>query len=638
MKVGGFFFVLVNAGSIQRQDMGMTELSRRTFMATGAAAVAGAALVSQTETAQAVQAGSRARAGAPNVVMITVDEMRFPQTFPAGIKTPEEFLKAFMPNLAKLWTRGVKFSNHYTAGTACSPSRASLVTGLYPHQNWCLQTRKGNQPGSAGPNAPALQREFPTYGKLMREAGYATPYVGKWHLSNAPETSTDPAAPFYLSAYGFEGLTIPDPIGTNGQGTYGDGDIAAQAATWLEARKPHERPFCLTVGFVNPHDKEFFWSGTEATTYNNLFKRAGATAAVTYDAAPPLDTPKAYGYTLPANWESAATLAANKPGAQVFARSFTDLMWGGVTDDPTVTTAYSLADYPGVPGAKIANAPFGYWTRSLDSYTQILNLVDQHIGAVVNSIPESIRDNTVIIMTADHGDYAGAHGFASNKAGSMYQEAVQVPLIVVDPRERITGDTNKVRTQLTSSVDIVPMLATIAHGDREWLKGDLAEVYQERLNLLPLLKSNTARGRDHVIMASDEWVPGFYVYNNARRHILGIRTADTKVASYTNWNTTGVADLSTMQVESYDYSTARGRLELDNQQGQTAKAQEQLKLLMGRYNRGAMAAPLPARFRGAVARGKSEYLAYIAFLDSLNANGSSNITRPNGIKEYMHLG
>ncbi|CAB4910906.1 unannotated protein [freshwater metagenome] len=93
-----------------------------------------------------------------------------------------------------------------------------------------------------------------------------------------------------------------------------------------------------------------------------------------------------------------------------------------------------------------------------------------------------------------------------------------------------------------------------------------------------------------------------------------------------------------MQVESYDYSTARGRLELDNQQGQTAKAQEQLKLLMGRYNRGAMAAPLPARFRGAVARGKSEYLAYIAFLDSLNANGSSNITRPNGIKEYMHLG
>jgi uncharacterized sulfatase len=257
---------------------------------------------------------------------------------------------------------------------------------------------------------------------------------------------------------------------------------------------------------------------------------------------------------------------------------------------------------------------------------------------VVNSIPEGVRDNTVIVMTADHGDYAGAHGFASNKAGSMYQEAVQVPLIVVDPRERITGDVSKVRLQLTSSVDIAPMLATIAHGDREWLKGDLSEVYQERLNLLPLLKSNTARGRAQVLMASDEWVPGYFVYNNARRHILGMRTADTKVASYTDWNETGVADLSTMQVESYDYSDVRGRLELDNQQGQSAKAQDQLRLLMGRFNRGAMAAPLPARYRGAVARGKAQYLAYIALLDSLNANGSSSITRPNELKKYIHLG
>ena len=112
---------------------------------------------------------------------------------------------------------------------------------------------------------------------------------------------------------------------------------------------------------MNPHDKEFFWSGTEATTYNNLFKQAGATPAVTYDAVPPLDAPKVYGYTLPANWESAATLAANKPAAQQFTRSFTDLIWGGISDDPTVTSAYSLADYPGLSGAKIANAPFGYW-------------------------------------------------------------------------------------------------------------------------------------------------------------------------------------------------------------------------------------------------------------------------------------
>ena len=162
------------------------EISRRGFIAgtaagavvAGVTAGAGSAVgAPPTPTRQ-----GKARAGAPNIILILVDEMRFPMTFPAGVKTPEQFLEKFMPNLGKLWKRGVKFSNHYTAGTACSPARACLVTGLYPHQNWCLQTRKGNLPGSNGPNAPALQRDFPTYGKLMRQAGYRTPYVGKWHF------------------------------------------------------------------------------------------------------------------------------------------------------------------------------------------------------------------------------------------------------------------------------------------------------------------------------------------------------------------------------------------------------------------------------------------------------------------------
>jgi len=110
----------------------------------GSAMVTGSAMAAQSEPTRK----GTARAGAPNVILILVDEMRFPMTFPAGIKTPEQFLEKFMPNLGKLWKRGVKFSNHYTAGTACSPARASLVTGLYPHQNWCLQTRKGNLPAS----------------------------------------------------------------------------------------------------------------------------------------------------------------------------------------------------------------------------------------------------------------------------------------------------------------------------------------------------------------------------------------------------------------------------------------------------------------------------------------------------------
>ena len=101
------------------------------------------------------------------------------------------------------------------------------------------------------------------------------PTIGKWHVSileaNAPGLG--------LTAYGFDGLVYPDPTGANLQGTVGDPNdgflsdeaIASTAVEWLSTKSRGPAPWCLTVSFVNPHDKEFFWAGTEFQTYNNLF-------------------------------------------------------------------------------------------------------------------------------------------------------------------------------------------------------------------------------------------------------------------------------------------------------------------------------------------------------------------------------
>ena len=214
------------------------------------------------------RAGARAAGGKtpPNILMILVDELRFPRVFPQGISTAAEFLARFMPHTYELWRCGVKFENHYTAGVACTPARGCLISGLYTQQSWLAQTILST-PASKFALQPSLNRTYPTYGKLLRDAGYSTPYIGKWHAS-----LLRPNTPL-LDAYGFDGMTLPDPTGSNLQGTIGnesegylnDGEIASEAVRFLhgDAARKSPTPWCLTVSFINPHDKEFFWAGTE---------------------------------------------------------------------------------------------------------------------------------------------------------------------------------------------------------------------------------------------------------------------------------------------------------------------------------------------------------------------------------------
>ena len=134
-------------------------MDRRRFLQAGGALVAGGLLADLDFFESAASAAARSQAR-PNIVFILVDEMRFPTEFPAGVRSPAQFLHRFMPNLYELWRHGVKFESYYSAGNACSPARATLATGLYPHQEWLLATRT-----AAG---AALQPNFPTYGKLLQ--------------------------------------------------------------------------------------------------------------------------------------------------------------------------------------------------------------------------------------------------------------------------------------------------------------------------------------------------------------------------------------------------------------------------------------------------------------------------------------
>ena len=83
---------------------------------------------------------------------------------------------------------------------------------------------------------------------------------------------------------------------------------------------------------------EYFWAGIEADRFNQLYNEAGLVPMVQFEPVPSEIHPPPLGYpTVPPNWESMESLRANKPSTQVFARSFTELVWGGITDDPRRT-------------------------------------------------------------------------------------------------------------------------------------------------------------------------------------------------------------------------------------------------------------------------------------------------------------
>ena len=246
-----------------------------------------------------------------------------------------------------------------------------------------------------------------------------------------------------------------------------------------------------------------------------------------------------------------------------------------------------------------------------------MGVVDQRIGGVLDafhSLPSEVQDNTVIVFTSDHGEYAGAHGSPCDKVGTCYDEAFHVPLIVADLTGRFIGDINDIRNGLTSSVDVLPLLVTLAHnGSRTWMSGDLATLYGNRLDIVPMLKSAGAAGRPYVLLATDETAPGIYNFNQSPYHIIALRTQDAKLGTYAFW--AGDADeietRNGLETEYYDYTTDAGRLELISDPD-SADAIRMRRVLFEQAIPNELRAPPP--LRGPQALTCKAYLLYAQFL------------------------
>ena len=127
-----------------------------------------------------------------------------------------------LPWRERLRAEGLELTNHYTHSSPCSPSRASLFTGQYISQHGVVDN-------VIMPEHNELDPAIPTIGSILRDAGYRSSYIGKWHCSQAPSPD--------MTEYGFADWEGNDRhfMGWAGTGVHFDPIIASNAASWLRA-------------------------------------------------------------------------------------------------------------------------------------------------------------------------------------------------------------------------------------------------------------------------------------------------------------------------------------------------------------------------------------------------------------------
>jgi len=202
----------------------------------------------------------------PNIIYIMADDLGYADLSSYGRKDYET------PNLDKLAKQGVKFMNAYAAAPVCTPTRAAFMTGRYP-----ARTPVGLYEPITGQHKDSLvglSPEYPSIARLLKNAGYETYLVGKWHLGYLPEFS--PIQNGFDYFYGFHAggidyISHSNDLYENEQPTHKDGyltDIWAEKATEIIS-KQHPKPFFLAVMFNAPHSP---WQGPGDKAYPDTMR------------------------------------------------------------------------------------------------------------------------------------------------------------------------------------------------------------------------------------------------------------------------------------------------------------------------------------------------------------------------------
>jgi N-acetylglucosamine-6-sulfatase len=317
-------------------------------------------------TSVAAAPAVQTRAIRRNIVFILTDDHRYDFFGAAG----HHWLKGHTPHIDRLAREGTLFRNAFVTTSLCSPSRASILTGQYMHAHGVRD------------NFTPLNSSIPIFPQLLRDNGYRTAFIGKWHMGG----ESDEPRPGFDHWFSFRGQgEYADPhINRNGVRERMRGNmtdiLTSEARTFMRANA--SRPFCLYLSHKAVHAPF-----QPPERHANLFA----------------------GMTVP------------RPATMLHKQEYYS-QW----------PEWVLRRRPtrhGVDGIIDSDEPFDVHYRR---YCQCLLAIDDSVGEVVAELENSKSlDDTLVVYMGDNGYMWGEHGLIDKRA--MYEGSIRIPLLARCP-------------------------------------------------------------------------------------------------------------------------------------------------------------------------------------------------------------
>ena len=350
----------------------------------------------------------------PNVFIFIADQLRYDACGCFGSRVCRT------PNLDRLAASGVVFTNAFTTSPVCSPARASVMTGLYPHQHNILVNV---QPITIHAR-DSIADDIPSLGKMFSHAGYELAHLGKWHLGSEDS----------IARQGFNKNVTPDSL------------VASWGSAAVGKRKFLEVDYiryCISPNYVLSAITD------QEEDETSVYQQASIAIQWLTDWSKKCEKPFLFLYSEP---------GPHPP--YVIPKKYAGLY---NPDDIAKSPSY-IDNLSGKPWAQHLQSRYTgawekdwpTWQRAIARYYGYVTLIDEQLGRILNAIDKlAVRDNTLILFVVDHGDILGEHRLF-DKGHFMYDCQIRVPLVMSYPG---TFPSKTCCSVQTSIVDLLPTLA-----------------------------------------------------------------------------------------------------------------------------------------------------------------------------------